>query len=88
MSPFECFDPKYKIILDSDIFPNHVEIMLWIDKYTKGKVQFKFLRSFDLGNGNWCVQTEGNLNRGVGKDRVYIAFEDESDAIIFKIKFL
>jgi hypothetical protein len=73
------FDGKYKIILDRELLPDHVEMIHWINENSIAGVAIRIYSAYKMEKG-WVLSS-------VGKNRVFIAFEDLDDALVFKIKY-
>ena len=67
------FDKKFKTIVTCNATINYLEIIDWVNKNSAASVDVRF-------NYNYGTQTDGiNI--------MWVGFEDEADALIFKIKY-
>ena len=77
----ESFDPKYKIILCKGIDSQYVEMINWVDRNSKNSVDVKVFNAKPHGD-KW-VETQPSQDNNM----VFLGFENEDDAIYFKIKY-
>lgn len=84
--PKDCFDARFKTILSTDNAFDIIGISMWVNENSKGNIQVKYLRSY-FYKDKWHV-SDTSEQSGPYSDRVYLGFEDESDALIFKIKYM
>jgi hypothetical protein len=75
----DCFDKKFKIIIDCDITDKQMEMLYWLNNNTIGVTVVKFLKAHQI-SGQWVTTYEG-------KDRCFVAFENLDDALVFKIRY-
>jgi len=77
------FDKKYKVILECPIKVEYIAQMLdWINSSSQHSVDVKYS---DYPNSEAWYAPAGIIR---ANRKMYIAFEDETDALIFKIKYL
>lgn len=74
-----CFKQPYKILIDKDITPEYVTLLDWVNKNSIGTVQVKLLRTQKV-NEKWVLSP-------VGHDVAFFAFDNEDDALMFRIKY-
>lgn len=86
----ECFESRFIIIYDREILPDHNDMINWTDKNTTYSVQVKVLPSIGVGK-DWLIRehtTESPALDKILKVRAFIGFENDADALMFKIKYM
>jgi hypothetical protein len=77
----DYFDKKYKIIIDRELDSYYVEILDWLNKNSNFSVDVKIYIA-EKYNGEWIYSSSTT-----GKTTMFIAFENEDDALFFKIRY-
>ena len=85
----DSFPKKYKVLVGRELTDDHPEVMYWVDNNSKGDVSVQIFRVLNHHGEKVLMQDcpPGTVRR-VGNRVVYFGFEDEVDALIFKIKFI
>jgi calcineurin-like phosphoesterase family protein len=87
----DSFPKKYKVLVGRELTDDHPAVMYWVDNNSKGDVSVQIFRVLNH-NGEKVLMKDwppgDSAVRRVGKRTAYFGFEDESDALIFKIKFI
>lgn len=75
----DCFEKPYKVLIDSDIKPEHINVLDWLNQNTKGNVQVRIFNA-QLVDQKWVISS-------TGRTRVFFAFDNTDDALVFRIKY-
>lgn len=85
----DSFPKKYKVLVGRELTDDHPSVMYWVDNNSKGDVSVQIFRVINHHGEKLLMHDfpPGTVRR-VGNRVVYFGFEDETDALIFKIKFI
>lgn len=88
INPDIYFGKKFTTILVAPCIQDYIGMLYWIDTNSTSQIRAEFLYAVKNQNDSWNIlKNQRSWPAGV-QLRAFIAFEDDADALIFKIKYL